>query len=125
MYLFEGLPIIPVLVALFALTEFSYLLGKEYIMESASGNVSPTIKESTFQLLMGTVKVLKYPFVLIRSALIGIGIGAVPAAGASIASIVHSGFSKKLMNMTPKARENIVFRYPNNPYPRLLISKAR
>jgi putative tricarboxylic transport membrane protein len=83
MYLLEGMPVIPVLVGLFAFSELFFMMDREYITQSEK-----IIKRDLKKILRGFRITLKYPLNVIRSSLIGVVIGALPAAGASIASIV-------------------------------------
>jgi putative tricarboxylic transport membrane protein len=82
-YLLDGFPIIPALIGLFAIPEIFRLMNRQYITH---GEVIP--KPSLGQLLEGVVKAIRHPFLLLRSALIGVGVGALPAAGATVATLI-------------------------------------
>lgn len=81
--LLDGLPIVPALVGLIAISELFTLAEKEYIA-GRSARFEQPIRE----VFAGARTALKYPKTIIRSALIGLGIGALPAAGGTVASIV-------------------------------------
>ena len=83
--LLGGMPIVPAIIGLLAFSELIDMATKEYITDTlklAKG------KYKLKELIKGMVNVFKYPKTLIRASLIGTFIGAVPAAGGDIASLV-------------------------------------
>lgn len=81
-YLLDGIPIIPALIGLFAVSEIFILIDQKYVSLNAPA------KSDYRKLLRGIKEGIKYPFTLLRSSVIGVFIGALPAAGATIASLV-------------------------------------
>lgn len=82
------IPLIPMLLGFFAISQMFNQLGRD---ELEAGNTKPEPG--------ALVKTLKFavirPFLIIRSALIGVVIGILPGAGASIASFVAYSESKR------------------------------
>lgn len=78
----DGVPLVPALIGLFAIPEIFDLLQRSQatisrVPEAAGGSV-----------WRGALEVLRRPGLLLRSSLIGTGIGIVPGVGASVASWV-------------------------------------
>lgn len=87
--LFEGLPLVPVLLGLYALSEVLFM-----IEDGAA-------KKAKSQPIKGLLAVplssyLKIKSVFLRSAVLGYAIGVIPGAGASIASFVSYAMSKRV-----------------------------
>jgi putative tricarboxylic transport membrane protein len=96
MYLEGGIDIIPVLLGLFALSQ-AIKLGTQ----GDTGELD-TFK-STDSVLDGVKEAFKYPATLIRSGIIGIFLGIMPALGISTANIVAYMYEKRAAG--PKERE--------------------
>jgi putative tricarboxylic transport membrane protein len=79
--LYDGFSFIAVLIGLFAVTEMIKLSEKE-------GSIAQDTMEMGGRKLVGFKNVAKRPVLLIKSSLIGLGIGAVPGSGASVANFV-------------------------------------
>jgi TctA family transporter len=82
--LFNGFDVVVVLVGMFAITEALELLR-------TNQSVSRRLSNDKFghkQVLEGVVYTIKQPFLLIRSSLIGTGIGLVPAVGGTVAAFL-------------------------------------
>ncbi|ARU88910.1 tripartite tricarboxylate transporter permease [Pseudomonas sp. M30-35] len=92
---FEGLPLVPVLLGLFALSEVLFMIeaGPAEKKKSQPLNGILVVPMSTFN----NMKML-----FIRSSILGYVIGVIPGAGASIASFVSYGVAKK-SSKTPEA----------------------
>lgn len=82
-YLLDGIPIIPALIGLFALSELFFLVDKSYVTKQQIKH-----QRNSVEVLKGIKQTFKYPFNIIRSSAIGVFIGALPAAGSTIASLV-------------------------------------
>ncbi|SFI03000.1 putative tricarboxylic transport membrane protein [Tindallia magadiensis] len=87
--LLDGVSQMPAIIGFLAFTELYSMINKEYVT-SGSEKVERSYKE----MLLGTVKCLKSPINLLRSSGIGTFIGAVPAAGATIASFISYNQAK-------------------------------
>src|SRR5699024_3137984 len=82
LYLLDGIPMIPALIGLFAISELFFLADKKFVAKKPPG--SSYAKE----LVKGVKRIFKYPINIIRSSFIGVFIGALPAAGSTIASLL-------------------------------------
>ena len=91
MELFEGIPLAAVSVAIIALSQVVLIVHKRSIIKNES---------SAQRSFSDIIKGVKFPFIrekinLLRSALIGIIVGLLPAAGASAAATVAYGYAKR------------------------------
>lgn len=92
--LLDGVPLIPVIIGLIGFSELFNMLQKDFI---SKGN-DKKIKCKTDiwkELISGFRAALKYRIVLLRSSVIGVVIGALPGAGATIASVVSYNEGKR------------------------------
>jgi putative tricarboxylic transport membrane protein len=90
MYLLDGIPVIPALIGLFAFSELFFMMEKQYITESGE-----IVRRDLRRMIRGLSMTLRYPINIIRSSLIGVIIGAMPAAGATVANIVSYNEAKR------------------------------
>lgn len=88
--LFDGIPLIPALLGLLAVSELFIMIERQSIIEDG---IRPVQKLG--EILKGMRLALRYPKTLLRSSLIGIGIGLMPAAGSTIAAMVSYGIAKR------------------------------
>jgi len=91
----EGIPFIPTLVRLFAISEAVFLIEKESII-SEDGKKEMANQNLIQELYNGLREIIKRPFLVIKSSLTGLAIGALPAAGGSAASVVAYGEAKRV-----------------------------
>lgn len=89
-YLAEGVQVVPAIIGFFALSEVFNMVGKEFIVERGVQT-----KTSVKKILKGMGMALHYPRTLITCAILGTGIGAIPAAGGTVAAFTAYGFAKK------------------------------
>jgi putative tricarboxylic transport membrane protein len=105
-YLLDGIPMIPALIGLFAISELFFLADKQFVAKQADN------QSMTLQLLKGVKEVYKYPFNVLRSSTIGVFIGALPAAGSTVASLLSYNeakrFSKKKEKFGKGSQEGII-----------------
>jgi putative tricarboxylic transport membrane protein len=94
--LYDEVPFVPVVVGLFAISELFYLINKRAISEDTKVNTSYG------DILEGFRYAISKPVDLIRSMLIGLGIGSMPGAGTSVANFVSWGIAK---NFSKKPEE--------------------
>jgi putative tricarboxylic transport membrane protein len=85
---FEGLPLVPVLLGLYALSEVLFM-----IEEGATRKLVNERIEGLLAVPLSTYKSLR--MVIARSAILGYFIGVIPGAGASIASFIAYAVSKR------------------------------
>lgn len=88
-YLIDGLPMIPALIGLFAVSELFFLADKKFVAKDTSG------QSYASEIVRGVKRVFKYPFNIIRSSSIGVFVGALPAAGSTIASLLSYSEAKR------------------------------
>lgn len=82
--LYGGLEVVIVLVGMFAVTEALQLLRSN---QSVAGDVNAAGLGRS-QVWEGVVYTVKQPFLLLRSSLIGLGVGLVPAVGGTVAAFL-------------------------------------
>jgi putative tricarboxylic transport membrane protein len=90
MYLLDGIPVIPVLIGLFAASELFNLIGRDYIVRDETLRVV-----SIRKIFAGMAESLRHPVEMVRGSLLGVGIGAVPGVGSSIANLAAYGIAKR------------------------------
>ena len=95
-YLMDGFPLIPTLIGFFAISEFIILLEREFITNVKFPQTS--VKD----IFNGVRAVFTYPILLLRSSIIGVIIGAIPAAGSTVANIVSYNEAKRWSNTPEK-----------------------
>ncbi|MFG6117984.1 tripartite tricarboxylate transporter permease [Thalassobacillus sp. B23F22_16] len=82
--LYEGIEIVPALMGLLAISELFFLVQRKFIVDDEKN-----MSEKNFrQILKGMVTGIKDKWNVFRSALIGVFIGLLPAAGSTVASLV-------------------------------------
>ncbi|MDR1322295.1 MAG: tripartite tricarboxylate transporter permease [Gracilibacteraceae bacterium] len=98
-YLMDGIPFVSALIGLFAFTELFDLITREYVMEDdhqgESGSVLAQNKFTVKRVFKGMLQTFSYRATLIRGWLIGTLVGALPAAGSSVASLISYTQSKQ------------------------------
>lgn len=82
--LFDGIDFVAVLIGLFAITEMFKLASRE-------GRISEDESEMTGSRRGGISGIMRRPVTVLKSSLIGLGIGAIPGAGASVSNFVAYG----------------------------------
>lgn len=85
LYLWEGLPIVPIALGLFALPELADLAIRR---QSVTTNVTAAKNSTKFQ---GAMDVLKNPFLTFRCSAIGCLIGAIPGLGSAVVDWIAYG----------------------------------
>ena len=88
-YLLDGIPMIPALIGLFAISELFFLAEKQFISKQDSN------QSMSSQLLKGIKEVYRYPINVLRSSAIGVFVGALPAAGSTVASLLSYNEAKR------------------------------
>lgn len=84
MELYEGIEIVPALMGLLAISELFYLVKRKFIVDGDGGAEQKSFRD----ILRGMGMALKQRVNTLRSSLIGLLIGLLPAAGATVASLV-------------------------------------
>lgn len=88
--LLEGIPIVPALLGMLAISELLVLVERPFIVSDQT-----RVKLDIKSIYKGMLLVFRYPRTLVRGTLIGTVVGLMPAAGSTIASIISYGFAKK------------------------------
>lgn len=91
-HLADGIQIVPAMVGVFVLSELLFFIGRDYVVDDIkSERKGANIKD--------LVEGFKYPFIhtgtLMRSILLGKGIGIIPAAGATMAAFASYALAKR------------------------------
>ena len=86
----DGVPSIPIIIGALAFSELFKLIDVQYISEEAK-----TKKRSIKGIIRGVLLSFTQPVNLIRSTLLGLVIGALPAAGGSVATFVSYNEAKR------------------------------
>ncbi|MFN3986715.1 MAG: tripartite tricarboxylate transporter permease [Rhodocyclaceae bacterium] len=82
-YLFDGIPVIPAMMGMFAASELFRLANKRYIVENDASR-----KVNLRQIASGFRQAFTAPLVMIRGCLIGVFVGAVPGVGSSVSNLL-------------------------------------
>lgn len=85
--LMDGIAIIPALIGLIGFSELFYMLQKSHVTDPEA-NPQVTAGSAWSQLMRGYRTAFAFPAALLRSCGLGVAIGALPGAGATIASVV-------------------------------------
>lgn len=88
--LYEGIPLVPSLLGMLAVSELLFMMEREYVVDRAS---RPQQKLS--EIIRGMASVIHYKWVLLRGVLVGTAIGLMPAAGSTVASMVSYSLTKR------------------------------
>ena len=87
----DGFPLILSIIGMFAVPEMLNLVTRQAISEVAISSKGHNLKK----LMQGVKITLKYKLTTLRGSLIGVFIGLLPAAGATLASLLSYSFAKK------------------------------
>lgn len=90
-FLVEGVQVIPVLIGMFVLSELMVLSTREYIIDEEIES-----DRSVGRILTALTNPLRRGGTLLRSSTLGMFVGLIPAAGATLASFAAYSLSKKL-----------------------------
>ncbi len=90
MEVYDSIPVLPALLGLFGFSEILILANKNTISSSATAGYRG-LKAP----LEGARKAITYPFVMARSAIIGMIVGIIPGAGATPANVISYGQAKQ------------------------------
>jgi putative tricarboxylic transport membrane protein len=90
-YLEDGIPLVPVLIGLFALPQV-------FILSQKRGSIAEVLTPGD-SVLSGVLEVIKRPISILRSGIIGIILGIMPALGISTANVVAYLLEKRSSKM--------------------------
>ena len=89
-YLAEGVQVVPAIIGFFAMSEVFSMVGKEFIV-----NRDVQTKTSIRKIIKGMGMALRYPRTILTCGVTGMVIGAIPAAGGTVAAFTAYGMTKK------------------------------
>ncbi|OGP89029.1 MAG: hypothetical protein A2156_05125 [Deltaproteobacteria bacterium RBG_16_48_10] len=92
----DGIPIVPPIIGLFAMSELFFLAEREFVVPGQKPE-----RRSLSRIIAGMCEPWRHPVNLIRSSCIGTIIGALPAAGATIAAFTSYNEAKRF-SRTPE-----------------------
>ncbi|HMA16453.1 MAG TPA: tripartite tricarboxylate transporter permease [Kiloniellaceae bacterium] len=89
-WLFDGIPVIPAMMGLLAVSQLLNLINTNYLIEDeASRGIS-------FKRILNGVKLtFTYPTIMLRGFTIGVTIGAIPGVGSSISNLISYSETKR------------------------------
>ena len=91
LYLMDGIPTIVALIGFLSISELFMMLDLKYVQ----GGDAPIETRNFRKLWAGALTVLKYKGTVLKSSIIGIGVGVMPAAGATVANILAYNEAKR------------------------------
>lgn len=91
LYLMDGVPMVPALIGFLALPEIISLASKTYMASGTHSSVGIRA------VVTGAKEVFLRPVQTILSSILGVSVGIIPAAGASIASVLSYNTAKQVM----------------------------
>lgn len=110
--LLDGIPLIPALIGLIGFSELFMMLQRTYVASSSGTNLGADTRGNLSQLLKGFRHTLRHPFTILRASSIGVLIGGLPGAGATVASVVSYNegrrYSKNSANFGKGEPEGII-----------------
>ena len=89
-YIADGVQTVPAIIGFFAMSEVLSMVGKEFIV-----NREVQTKTSIRKILKGMGMALKYPKTILVCGVTGMIIGAIPAAGGTVAAFSAYGMTKR------------------------------
>ena len=90
-YLVEGVQVVPVLIGMFVVSELMVLADRHYVVDA-----DVKAQRNLPAILTAFRRPFRFPVTLSRSSLIGMGIGLIPAAGATLAAFTSYSLSRRL-----------------------------
>lgn len=95
MYLLDGIPLIPVLIGFLSLPEIFSLVNQQFVVEGFSQKISMRNIVFSFK------EIIKRPVLTVLSSVLGVFVGIMPAAGATVASLLSYNQAKNF-SKTPE-----------------------
>jgi putative tricarboxylic transport membrane protein len=90
-FLAEGVQVIPVLIGMFVVSELLMLVDREYVVDA-----KVTVERSLGAIVSGFRAPFEHIWTTVRSPFLGIGIGLIPAAGATLAAFASYSLARRL-----------------------------
>jgi putative tricarboxylic transport membrane protein len=98
--LFDGIPVIPALLGLLAVSELFIMIEQKYIVKD--GEAPGQSRQSIRHVIRGLGMALRRPMALLRGSLVGTVVGLMPAAGSTIAAMLSYGMAKRASDQPEK-----------------------
>ncbi|MCT7376759.1 tripartite tricarboxylate transporter permease [Chelativorans salis] len=89
-WLLDGIPTIPAMMGLLAASQLLGLINTTYLVEDEASR-----KISFRQIVSGLRQAISYPAIILRGAVIGILVGAIPGVGSSISNLLSYSETKR------------------------------
>jgi putative tricarboxylic transport membrane protein len=89
-FLAEGVQVVPVLIGMFVVSELMLLAGREYVVDADIKS-----RRSIRAIVSAFKRPFAHPITLLRSSAVGMGIGLVPAAGATLAAFAAYSLARR------------------------------
>lgn len=87
--LLNGIPIVTTIVGVFAFSELYSLLDRDFVVDERSDSLRR--KTNFYEISRGLVRIFKYKLTVLRSGIIGIIVGLLPATGGTLSGLIaHS-----------------------------------
>lgn len=96
-FLAEGVQVIPVLIGMFVVSELLMLVGRDYVVDARV-----KAQRDLGAIVRGFRRPFQHLATLFRSPFLGMGIGLIPAAGATLAAFASYSLTRRL-SRTPKS----------------------
>lgn len=94
--LYQGLPFIPVLIGLFAITEMLLLAQRKNVQTAEAASSRGTRMRATLlDAWQGIGEVSRHPRTVVRSSIIGLGAGIIPGVGTTLGNLVAYDRAKR------------------------------
>lgn len=91
LFLAEGMPVVPVLIGMFVVTELMLLIGRDYVVQDRGS----ADQRSLPGMWRGFLTPFTYPITLARSGVVGMIVGMVPAAGGTLAAFASYALARR------------------------------
>lgn len=89
-YLAEGVQVVPVLIGMFVVSELMLLASREYVVDAHIQE-----RRKMAPILAAFTRPFGHPVTLLRSSALGMGIGLIPAAGATLAAFTSYSLARR------------------------------
>lgn len=103
--LYEGVPFVPAIIGLFAFTQLFLLAGQKSLLSDSAQLAALTrqgsLRATAIEVMKGIRETLTHWRTVIRSGLIGVGLGVIPGVGTAVANFVSYGEAKR---KSPRSR---------------------
>ncbi|MFA1820064.1 tripartite tricarboxylate transporter permease [Virgibacillus oceani] len=102
--LYDGIPLVPAVIGLFAVSELFYIIKQKSLVTETKSKLPDSVGPIQYlkEILYGMKEGLRHIYITIKSGIIGLVIGVLPAAGSSIASLISYSQTKESVKDSSK-----------------------